>query len=183
MYKKLQAQSEEEASHRTHILDLFLCYVCGDGASDFFSTERRIEKYIEPADSFALEIKTENHRHIVYPYDSKRIHTIICIEYTIERDAIVIDDDMDKGVSIDIVEDIDACENHEYDTEEIFSHQKAHHRPCDNHCSRDSIPPFASFESARKCPRKRSHKFRYYQARNSPLSMLTMRQQHQKVPF
>lgn len=124
----------------------------------FVCIECRIEKYIESANSFALECKSENHRFVIDSDNPEWFHAIISIEYATQRDTIIIYNNIHHWMSIDVVEEIDARENHEHDTQEIFSDQKTHNRSCDNNRSSDSIPAFTSFESARKCPRKSSHK-------------------------
>ncbi len=124
----------------------------------FFCIECWIEKYVESPNRFALEGEAENHRFVIDSDNPKWFHTIKRIEYTTQRDAIVIYDDMDNWMSIYIVEEIDARKNHKYDTQEKFSDQKTHYRSCDNNRCSDSIPALTSFESARKCPRKSFHK-------------------------
>lgn len=165
--KILQAEPEDEMLHGREPGVGILFRHREEIGTERFDVQGRIQEEIDGLHGTARGPKPQDEWFIIYPYDAERAYLAVGEEVILERYPGFSDADMDDGMAVHLVEEIDPREDDDDDAQEIGAEEEAHDRDRDSEAGCYGIPFFSSLESALKCPGEWSHKIRSYRRRNS----------------
>lgn len=142
---KLQAQTEKYMVHHWERSITVFGAFFKKKSSQSNEIKRRIEKYIDYSNSTAHSAYTKQERFIIDADDGKWFYLTVGKHISFESNTLSWYTYVGNGVTIYLVEQIDASKEYKDYAEEIGTKKKTHNNNSDNDGRCNSIPIFSSF--------------------------------------